>query len=219
MKNFILLFLLSILIVHTTKSQCCPYMGDIGIIPEHPTSVDSVYLVTNVTTPNIANYLGYEIYDNADNEILVRSCYGLTGATALQDFTDTINLGIRVPGTYTVNFTAVVSNDVQECLPFDSNFVELILEVSASTTTNDLAERMEVFFYPNPIVTGATRLESNSIMEEVQVLSLQGQLLFKKTGLSTNDYQLQMSLYPSGIYFLRIIDNQGQETIKKMVKS
>ncbi len=74
-------------------------------------------------------------------------------------------------------------------------------------------EESTITITPNPAYT-KLEIESSYPIDELQLYTVQGQLLFSQKGNTT---QLDISGYASGILFLRL-DINGKEVVKKVVK-
>jgi len=201
----------------TSFSQCCPYLGEMSIIPDNPTTLDSVYLVTNVTTPNVGLYLGYEIETGSNNHITVTACYWRGNATALQDFTDTINLGVQEAGSYTLEFIAISSISDTSCVFNDSNATDLTFDVTMINNTK-LEEQTQVSIYPNPISNQELLISSSNQILSITILNIQGEEIRKLNNIKSDKVTLDIQDLTSGSYVVKIIDQQNNATLKKLVK-
>jgi len=87
---------------------------------------------------------------------------------------------------------------------------------SASVGIEEDGLNKEVSLYPNPS-NGRYNLESNSNLEKVEVLSLDGRVLFTAMP-NTNNYTVEIPEFANGIYIMRIQANSKTE-IHRVVKS
>lgn len=198
----------------TSFEQCCPYVDPIEIIPVSPTTTDNIYVVTNVTTPNLGAYLGYTIIDGGST-IKIEACYFSGMLTALQTYTDTIDLGVKPAGAYNIEFVAYLSGTNMTCDYADSNKVN-----AAITVTNVLAidEAVQNNFnvYPNPITDGTIHISLKNSTESLRyfLINARGQTMAE--GVVTNNSTIDVSNY-SGVFYLSILTPSGFETKKILI--
>ncbi|MCG8575100.1 MAG: T9SS type A sorting domain-containing protein, partial [Flavobacteriales bacterium] len=89
-----------------------------------------------------------------------------------------------------------------------------------SCTTVSLDEEEpadEYLIYPNPSETGVFTLRSSGGIEQIQVYSMVGSLVFSMSNIGDNEFQLDLSEQKSGMYMVQISD-QETETLLKIVK-
>lgn len=75
----------------------------------------------------------------------------------------------------------------------------------------------DIFLYPNP-VNDIMTLSSSFESGEYHVLDLQGQVLLQGR-ISSKEQSIDLSNFNSGVYFLRIQNNQGKMYTKKIIKN
>jgi hypothetical protein len=210
MRRLIFTLLACVGFMNSGFGQCCPYVDPLEIIPASPNEGDSIYVVTNVTTPNQGEYLGYTILDNG-SDIRIEACYYNGMLTALESYTDTINLGVKTAGDYDILFVAYLSGSEVMCTYSDSN------EVSASTTVYLTLEEEplpRLTIYPNPVNDGNIYLSGKPGKYQVtyRLYNLAGETELKGTLSHTNAIDVSGL---KGIYFLEI-HYDGQVTTEKV---
>lgn len=78
--------------------------------------------------------------------------------------------------------------------------------------------KIEMTVMPNP-VAGQVQLNVNCTDRyDLEVRDSKGQLVLEKKGLQLNDVSVDFSERASGIYFIRIINKEGQALVKKVLK-
>jgi len=88
----------------------------------------------------------------------------------------------------------------------------LSLKTSISGTFDDLATEMTV--YPNPS-SGMFNLSDTENVKYIEVSDAYGKLIFKaEPGF---DKRIDLSNYPTGIYFLKAVKHDGSESIHKLI--
>ncbi len=219
MKKILLFSIFYFFHFSSVFAQCCPYLGDISIIPDNPTSSDSIFLLTNVSTPNQGSYLGYDIFELPDHTILVEACYWEGAATAPQTFVDTINLGILPAGTYSVIFKAILSNESATCNPIDSNSVQINLELSGSNPTKEISNAFEIRCFPNPVTQNLLYLQSKQTIKAIEITNAIGLHVFRKDDFADKHIEINMTGFANGIYFAKIISSDNKSIIQKITKS
>ncbi len=71
---------------------------------------------------------------------------------------------------------------------------------------------------PNPSNTGIFNIESNKIIKSVNVFNLVGQLVYKKLNVNSSETTLNIG-NKKGVYFINIVNNNGQtQTVKAIIK-
>jgi hypothetical protein len=82
------------------------YAWPLEIIPQNPSTVDSIYVVIKASTPNQGNYYGYTLDDYGDS-VYINGCYSYGAAASPETYYDTINLGLKPFGTLYISFNCV----------------------------------------------------------------------------------------------------------------
>lgn len=197
-------------------------IDSVKIIPLNPTSVDSIYVITSVTMATTANgYLGYEL-NNVGTTSTIEACYKHGALDAPQTYIDTINLGVRAIGAYTLNFfaytTYFIPCDHSDTSDFQTNFI-----VTTPLAIDETESEFTLRIFPNPI-NSISRLEFNLIEDsEVQlgIRDSQGRLIkmIVATTLDEgkNHIDLDMTDLSSGIYYIELSIN-GMHYSEKLIK-
>jgi hypothetical protein len=119
--------------------------------------------------------------------------------------TITKNLTNVQAGTYCVTITDGLGCQVTECFTVKS---------VVSTEDNLLAQAIQV--YPNPVNELLTIIVTeNADIQSLVLLNDKGQLIRQFEQIPT---QLDMSLLPQGIYFLKINNDKGEWAMKRVIK-
>lgn len=132
MRLFIV-FMIFLLSSHSAKAQCCPYINGVTILPANPAATDTVRVVMNVTTPSQGSFIG-ATHSTSGMQINVSACYYSGMLPALQNYVDTLTLGVLPVGTYTLHFTALQSANASYCQPVDSTQISTGFTVGGSQT-------------------------------------------------------------------------------------
>jgi len=74
-----------------------------------------------------------------------------------------------------------------------------------------------VSIYPNP-VSGSLFVSSPSLVDEIYIYSIQGEILHFQSGLSTSSISYDMSNYRAGIYIMRLKLEDGSYLSHKIIK-
>jgi hypothetical protein len=212
------LFFTLLLFIKTVSSigQCCPFLGDNKIFPENPTSSDTIFLITDVGTPNQGEYLGYEILDY-DSTILVKACYYDGWATSPSSFEDTISLGTKENGNYTVNFKAITSAYQDTCYATDSNSTELTFSVGGAEGINDFNNTFTATVYPNPS-SNQVLVNSEKTVYRARLYNAFGNTVLEENIEAKKSFNLDTSSIVSGSYYLELTDKTGNTTTHKVMK-
>lgn len=117
------------------------------------------------------------------------------------------------PGTFQV--TLIASDSV-------CSFSDTITKAITVTTTGLLIPDSKNVFniFPNPVFDMMT-ITSGKVISSFQIFSADGRLIFNtdKPNLSNDEYSLNVSMLSSGIYLLKIYDDEHNTSCKKFTKS
>jgi len=209
------LYFIAVLSIGTNSfEQCCPYVDPIEIIPVSPTETDSIYVVTNVTTPNSGTYLGYTIFDYGST-VRIEACYYNGMLTVLTPFTDTINIGVKPAGDYEIEFVAYLSGDMSLCTYSDSNQVSDSVTVISLIGGTELETESSLFLYPNPATDGMIFLNTGSDNSLPYILyNSLGEVVL--TGETTSNKPISVA-HLHGVYFMTVSTNSEIITQKILI--
>lgn len=85
-------------------------------------------------------------------------------------------------------------------------------------SNNDHVSQNNLTIYPVP-ATNQITISSNSNIASIIVTNQLGAMVEKQSNINTKDYNLDVSNFGSGVYFLRINGNDGFTTFKKVIVS
>ncbi|MEP7129370.1 MAG: T9SS type A sorting domain-containing protein, partial [Chitinophagales bacterium] len=107
--------------------------------------------------------------------------------------------------------------------PNDDNYWIVNFADSSSLPTGNANEMndptINISVYPDPVKDVLTvSFPSLQIEVTVSLFSLEGRLLLTKRQEQTNNLQLMLSTFSTGMYLLKIIDEDGLVTQKKIIK-
>lgn len=123
---------------------------------------------------------------------------------------DAFRLGIGVGGELNSFNGAIDDLKIYNYVLTGSEILNLY---NASTlATSEAQVKNEVNIYPNPVADIVT-IESKSTIKEVQIIDIEGRVLLSSASKTINVSQLS-----SGIYFVKIKDNDGKEIVRKIIK-
>ena len=72
-------------------------------------------------------------------------------------------------------------------------------------------------FYPNPVDNKLT-ITGTELMDSIKIFNVLGKLLFEDYKIFSDSYSINFSAYSEGIYFLKVSDERGNSTVKKVIK-
>lgn len=209
----ICLFFGMLITVNSHSQNCCPYLTiPLKVIPDNPTDLDSVKIVTTVTLSTQGNKLQSNFAIENDT-IKIRSCYSSSALTAAPTILDTLKIGKLHTGKYIIHFLASINDSSNSCTykkgqsRIDSFSVSMV---------SDLFETYKASFsfyvFPNPASTTLhiTTAEKNY---QVEICDLTGRT-YPNT-LSKD--KIDVSTLTAGIYLLRLKTEKGS-VVKKFVK-
>lgn len=216
MKKIFFILLVSFFTKNLTAQNCCPYISNVELSPSNPTSTDSIYLITHVATPNQGTFLGYTITET-DTLTTVEACYYNGLLTAIQDYRDTLNLGVHPAGMLKVKFIGWTSNNDSNCTYSQSQegFAEVEVEGSNSVIT-PIPNSISIF--PNPISHEQLTISSKIDLDHVQIFNQLGVLVFEKNNIQSHPISLDIAHLARGVYFLKIKSHSNSIFSHKIIK-
>ena len=197
-------------------------IDSVKIIPLNPTTTDSIYVITSVTMATTSNgYLGYDL-STSGTIINIEACYKHGMLDAPETYIDTINLGVKPIGEYTLNFVAYSTHfipcDHSDISEFQTTFI-----VTAPLGINESESKFTFSLFPNPLNSNANLefelLEDSEV--ELSIRDTHGRLIkslvLTTLDAGTNQIVIDMSHFSSGVYFLDLTIN-GDHFIEKLIK-
>ncbi len=222
MKNVFLtvIFAFSCAYGYAQTGVCCPYVGDVVIIPAVPTSTDNIRVATATTTPNLGSKISYQHVIIGDT-IFITGCYFSGFFTALQLFQDTANIGRLANGNYVVKYVAIQSYNADSCLSNASRNTQTLnksFRVQNRVGTSEINKTIEnqlFSVYPNP-TNDVLRIQTEQPNAHYQLFNIIGQMVAEQ--FFDNATSIVMTALPRGEYLLKVSAN-GQAATKKIVKN
>lgn len=101
-------------------------------------------------------------------------------------------------------------NIIDSCL---SDFLEVTVNLILSNEDLLLSETQ---IFPNPVINKVT-LISQEVISYISLSNILGQTITTKS-INSSSYSFDMSSYSKGIYFLKIVNDNGNFRIKKLIK-
>jgi hypothetical protein len=209
----IFLFLGLLINASSYSQSCCPYVTiPLKIVPDSPTDIDSVKIITTVTLSTQGNKLqsNFEI----DNDtIKIKSCYSSSPLTVAPTILNTLKIGQLYTGKYIIHFFASINDSSNSCTykngqsridSFSVSMVSSLFEISKASFSLQIS--------PNPVssILHINTLEKNY---EIEVFDLTGKLYLN----NISKHELDVSTFPKGIYLLRL-KNEKSSVVKKFMK-
>ncbi|MCZ4319223.1 T9SS type A sorting domain-containing protein [Aequorivita viscosa] len=74
-----------------------------------------------------------------------------------------------------------------------------------------------VSLYPNPVQDKVT-VQTNKIMNSIHVYGISGSLLKEALSVNTKTFNLNISNFSNGIYFVNVVFEDGTKTVQKLIK-
>lgn len=191
-----------------------PYIASIEILPQNPSTNDEIFLATHVATANLGQYLG-SIVDITGNTVTVESCYFQGWSTQPQNYYDTISIGYLSSGNYNLNYTGYISWDNTDCDYQQSNSQDTTFYIEPFLSLNEVSNE-KVNIYPNPTNTGNIYITSQSQVQSVDLIDLQGSTFSLKIDPFSDKYLISLSSFSYGTYFLSIFFKSGEKIRKRI---
>jgi hypothetical protein len=216
MKKVLLALCFSV-IAASASAQCCPYINGVTVSPNNPTDQDSITVTFTATTPNLGTYLGENHYITQDT-LVIDACYYSGLATALQTYTDSIQLGPLTAGTYYVKFVARISSSDVQCIPngqFQDSVISFTVDITNGLVTGD---DDDVAVFPNP-ADDKVIIRSSEAFSRVRVMTVTGAVAIEKVMSSVNGLvEIDTRSLRAGFYFIELIDSQNAIRQARFIK-
>jgi len=146
------------------------------------------------------------------------------GGTAITDAQLTLANGNITPSTYA--FTNLLNNTevIEQQVTSDGGFAGLnpgnipalgfkIFKLTDTLSTGTVKNTTPLLLYPNPATSGFKVTVTGS----VEIFSLNGQLIRKKTAVTANE-NIDINTFAKGVYLVKITDTTGRTETVKLLK-
>jgi hypothetical protein len=167
--------------------------------------IDLTTGLVSLVSPSGVVFGGYTLNGGATIDPLTGVYYFSTGNEVVGVSTQTGMLVSNPTKTYEDGQYADLMRQYQSCIDVKPKRLNTSLNVTENSS-------LEVGIYPNPS-SDKVRIEAKTVIDEIQVYSTIGQLLFTET--ATNEFSVE-SLIP-GNYYVRIYTN-GTVTTQQLIK-
>lgn len=215
-----LLPLLFVLSIFCTKlsAQWSWGFDTVYLNPAVPTSMDSIYLIHQETYHSGTGEIIYQITQQQDT-IEILACQQVYSSANISTTRDTLNLGVLSAGIHTIKFWLhrgvhdTTSLNYWHCfVPQDTNYVSFDFPVSIGTGALPEVTKQRIQVFPNPVGVDPVQVQTEHPLEQVQLLNLQGQCLQTWEVPKTTTWELAMTPYPAGCYYLKLQTSKGVQT-------
>ncbi|MBF9141254.1 T9SS type A sorting domain-containing protein [Hymenobacter properus] len=212
--------LLAMVATQAVYAQCCPYLNPVRVLPANPTAADQVRLVFQAATGGGGGKIGYTIARNGNN-LTFTGCY-YDGPTAQpRTYTDTVSVGQLPAGAYTIVFVGIVSASTQQCIEYRRNTALAAFQVGSALAVRPAADSWALF--PVPATGRSLTLVAppDKAFQSLQLLDAAGRLCLDYSPAQlphqANQWHLDLSAVPAGLYFLRISAASGEQITKRVL--
>jgi hypothetical protein len=182
-------------------------------LPANPSSLDTVYVVTHVTTIDTGVYLGAQVIELGDH-FRIESCYFNGSPTGYTDnYYDTLSLGINDMGLHEILYVVYQSEHDMSCsLHLDSVLIQDSFSILVSSVEETSPESL--ILYPNPVTNGVVYIQATGTSEQLtfKLYNVQGEVVLE--GFPNQNGAINVSDY-HGIYFLGIYEET--EVVRKKI--
>lgn len=216
------LFIICIVLFYYSNSQTTFTAFTPTILPNTPNPSSIVKIATKVYMPN----LGYKIAGSytvpfpispiTTNTITIKNIYcdGTNGIG--MNLHDTVEIGTLYKASYIVVFKAYYGNSLNSCNLTDSIQNTLSFNVvTVSINENNLVLN-SIIIYPNSFKDKCNVTITGSKQVNLIVTNILGKVLITNKFM-TNNCEIDLSNYPSGVYFARL-EFEGNYKIVKLLK-
>jgi hypothetical protein len=199
--------------IYKVNAQFYTYVDSLKIFPKEPVRNDTVRLALYLTvlSDSKRHYLEHTLNGN---NIDIRCCFTLNGATTVTYFNDTLLIGPLTDGTYTINFKSYTTINTDSCAdPGDSTMYYDTFVVQAPASIS-IIKSENFTLYPSPAYEVLhIRNATGAILQKAIVFDTHGSLQKQYSGKEP----LDISILPPGMYFLCLDTDKGR-VMKRFVK-
>lgn len=216
MKHLVVLCLL-FLFQKSPAQVCCLIIEELKVIPERPTDTDSLRIAVKAWTSRRGARI-YFTWERTPNSVSLEECYSISNADEEQTYYHEVPIGVFDTGSYVFNYKAFLTDHYPNCLPGDSILLDTGFIVQKYSPAKNVSKESEIKIFPNPSSSGEFLIKSESLVEKVRVLNVNRVLIFQKESFSSLHPNINLSGQPPGLYFLAIMDKNGNTHLKKLIK-
>lgn len=215
-----------LLVLTTLSNAYSQWIQTLDILPENPTTTDSIFLIATVQTPNSTCNLNEAKVIIENSVVGVNACYAHGMLTAICQRTDTIALGkYEQAGEYELLFMASLTGDFNDttCMsPSGSTMSSFNFMVDLANPVSAINPGAEFEIYPNPS-RGTIELlfkNKNPFSGQVQWFDQYGKLvhsLFVETTNQNVPLRVNLSHLSNGLYYCMLIGADNRKATKRMM--
>ncbi len=164
--------------------------------------------------PEIPQTLKYYIYENGEWVLKFSQEMGENHyIDEIKYFTETPNHDLIICADH-----AYYNEDIDlSCFETDMWMLIDGSKLGIKTSTSDIDQGYSIKLYPNP-TNDQVQFDSEKLIDDIKVVDVTGKVLINKN-IHSNHGQIDFSVFPNGVYFIKIMNSKGQEiSNKKVVK-
>lgn len=192
-----------------------PFIASMEVSPQNPATNEEVFLITHTITGNLGQYLGSTV-DVTGNSITVESCYFQGVLTQIDEYFDTISLGFFNAGTYSLEYVAFISLDINDCDYQSSNSADTAFFVEGFANLNE-GELHTIDVFPNPSLENEViTIQSESPINKLELVDVHGKTVPISFTEQNSKHQFTLSGILSGVYFLSIQLESTERIVRRI---
>jgi hypothetical protein len=185
--------------------------------------ISKCYDISNLNQPELSFF--YHMYgvnmgelhiDLSINGFLIQDIIpAKVGDFGNQWFNETIDL-TPYKGIVKITFRGITGASFRSDMAIDAVSIRDAMPVGIENPilTNDVND---LVIFPNPTTSQLTVIRSNNLPAQLRVYNYAGQLMMQEA-ISSKDILLPTVSFPSGVYFLELLDSEGSLNRKKFIK-
>lgn len=173
------------------------------------------YIDVSYSTDGGANYTRLQNWNNLGD-----SDHTLTGDT---NYSSSCNSDLDFGSTTVAFKIADSANTLKIKVTFKNgasseNFILDDVNVfgEKSTLSNENNSLTKFTLHPNPTKDNFT-IKTSKQIKEVKIYTINGRLVYSKTKVNSNDYSMSTSNFSNGIYLVKIVSEDANESTKKLI--
>jgi DNA-binding beta-propeller fold protein YncE len=157
---------------------------------------------------------GPVIYDTYSDHVCYANINGMDNIEFARYFAEDFRLLDKYPIAEATGYPYSITTCGRGCYAFNTTDYQLFILWLPTLGNIEQASGQDFKLYPNPI-TDKMILKSNQPMKEIEIYNLNGQILHKQ---NTNNQVIDFSKFNPGVYFLKIIDQNGFVYTRKAIR-
>lgn len=211
------LLLLVLACHHSSFGQCCPYFDELSIIPENPTTADSIQFVSLIVTPQLGRQLHSSFSYTKNGTFKLEKCFWWNTWEALDYFKDTFSIGQLEAGNYTIKVAAFKAHSIDSCFQEPTNDTIFSFYVASVNSIQAFNKTEEVGLFPNPVIGEYIHIQKNVEFDQLICMDAMGRIVKSLATGRKNDTEFNVSDLRPGMYSILLLSQNNIVSKQKFI--